>query len=269
MSHATVHYEVRDGIAEILLDCPPVNAITEALMDGILALLDQASRDRGVKAVILGSAVPNRFCAGLHLAEMSMASFEKKWELVDKLYSGLFDAQLRLGKPSIAAVNGTARGGGMTLAVSCDMLIASDMATFGYPEIDVGVTPAIHYTHLPRIIGRHRAFDLLFTGRSFGSEEALRLGLVNAVVPESEVLHKARELARVFCSKSPLVMQLGRKAFYKAIDIEYRKGVACAVEHFANVAGTADAIEGMTAFAENRRKPVWPSDQSGGAFAKR
>jgi len=260
MSNAMVHYEVRDAVAEILLDCPPVNAITETLMDRVLAFLEQASRDRGVKAVILGSAVPHRFCAGLHLSEMSTASFEKKWALVDKLYSGLLDAQLRLGKPSIAAVGGTARGGGMTLAISCDMLIASDTATFGYPEIDVGVTPAIHYTHLPRIIGRHRAFDLLFTGRSFGADEALRLGLVNAVVPESEVLNKARELAQVFRAKSPLVMQLGRKAFYKAMDIEYRKGVASAVEHFANVAGTADAIEGMTAFAE-RRKPVWPSNQ--------
>jgi len=258
MSSATIHYEVHNSVAEIILDCPPVNAITEALMDRVLALLDQASKDRGVKAVILGSAVPNRFCAGLHLHEMSTASFGKKWMLVDKLYSGLLDAQWRLGKPSIAAVNGTARGGGMTLAVSCDMLIASDTATFGYPEIDVGVTPAIHYTHLPRIIGRHRAFDLLFTGRSFGADEALRLGIVNAVVPESEVLSRAREVAQVFCTKSPLVMQLGRKAFYKAIDIEYRNGVASAVEHFANVAGTADAIEGMTAFAE-RRKPAWPS----------
>jgi enoyl-CoA hydratase/carnithine racemase len=255
-----VHYEVRNGVAEVLLDCPPVNAITEALLERVLALLEQAGRDRAVQAVILGSAVSHRFCAGLHLDEMSAASLEKKWMLVDKLYSGLLDTQSRLGKPSIAAVNGTARGGGMTLAVSCDMLIAADTATFGYPEIDVGVTPAIHYTHLPRIIGRHRAFELLFTGRSFGADEALRLGLVNAVVPEPEVLNKAREVAQVFCAKSPRVMQLGRKAFYQAIDIEYRKGVASAVEHFANVAGTADAIEGMTAFVE-RRKPVWPSAQ--------
>jgi enoyl-CoA hydratase len=98
----------------------------------------------------------------------------------------------------------------------------------------------------------------LFTGRSFDAGEALRLRLVNAVVPESEVLTKARAIAQIFCNKSPLVMQLGRKAFYKAIDIEYRKGVASAVEHFATVAGTADATEGMTAFAE-RRKPTWPS----------
>ena len=180
---------------------------------------------------------------------------------MEKLYLGLFDAQARLGKPSIAAVNGTARGGGMTLAVSCDMLVAADDASFGYPEIDVGVTPAIHYTHLPRIIGRHRAFELLFTGRSFGAAEALQLGLVNEVVPEAQVMERARAIAQQLAAKSPLVMRLGRQAFYKAVDVEYRRGVASAVEHFGNVAGTEDAREGMAAFVE-KRKPAWPSNSA-------
>lgn len=256
----TVTYTVQASVAEILLDSAPVNAITDAMLDQLLAHMDRAARDPAVKAVILGSAVPGRFCAGLHLNEMGNARFEHKLGLVEKLYSGLFDAQARLGKPSIAAVGGTARGGGMTLAVSCDMLIAADTATFGYPEIDVGVTPAIHYTHLPRIIGRHRAFELLFSGRSFAAAEALQLGLVNEVVPEAQVLQRAREWAQRFCQKSPLVMRLGRQAFNKALDIEYRRGVASAVEHFGNVAATADAQEGMAAFVE-KRPPVWPSDQ--------
>ncbi len=190
-------YTVRQSVAEILLNCPPVNAITEAMMDQLLQHLADAARDPAVKAVILGSAVPGRFCAGLHLSEMGNADFEHKLALVEKLYSGLFEAQTRLGKPSIAAVSGTARGGGMTLAVSCDMLIASDTASFGYPEIDVGVTPAIHYTHLPRIIGKHRAFELLFTGRSFSAAEALQLGLINQVVPEAQVLERARHRTAV------------------------------------------------------------------------
>lgn len=253
-------YTVRQSVAEILLNCPPVNAITEAMMDQLLQYLDDAARDPSVKAVILGSAVPGRFCAGLHLSEMGNADFEHKLALVEKLYSGLFEAQTRLGKPSIAAVSGTARGGGMTLAVSCDMLIAADTASFGYPEIDVGVTPAIHYTHLPRIIGKHRAFELLFTGRSFSAAEALQLGLINQVVPQAEVLERARAIAQQFCRKSPLVMKLGRQAFHKAIDVEYRRGVASAVEHFGNVAATDDAREGMAAFVE-KRPPVWPSDQ--------
>ena len=254
----TLHYEVREHVAEIMLEGPPVNAITEAVMDQLIALFARAGQDPGVRALILGSRVPGRFCAGLHLHEMAHKTFEQKHALVEKLYTGLFDAQMQLGKPSIAAVNGTARGGGMTLAVSCDLLVAADTATFGYPEIDVGVTPAIHYTHLPRIIGKHRAFELLFTGRSFGAAEALQLGLINQVVPEGQVLESARALAQVLCGKSARVVQMGRKAFHQAVDIEYRKGIGAAVEHFANVAGTADAIEGMQAFAE-KRKPHWPA----------
>lgn len=256
---SNIHYDIVDNVAEIMLDCPPVNAITEALMDSLLGMLRSARNDARVKAVILGSRVPKRFCAGLHLSEMHGKSFEQKHALVEKLYMGLFDAQQALGKPSIAAVAGSARGGGMTLAVSCDMLIASDTATFGYPEIDVGVTPAIHYTHLPRIIGKHRAFELLFTGRSFDAAQALQMGLVNAVTNEAEVLIKARELAQIFCAKSPKVMRMGRKAFHAAVDVEYRRGVSAAVEHFANVSATADAQEGMQAFSE-KRKPRWPSD---------
>ncbi|NYT62586.1 enoyl-CoA hydratase/isomerase family protein [Alcaligenaceae bacterium] len=257
---STIDYCVRDSVAEILLNSAPVNAISEPMLDELLSAINKAATDDSVHAVIIGSAVPRRFCAGLDLKAIHDTSFEHSFSLVNKLYSGLFDAQASLGKPSIAAVSGTARGGGMTLAVSCDMLIASDTASFGYPEIDVGVTPAIHYTHLPRIIGKHRAFELLFTGRTFNAAEAHALGLVNAIVPEEEVMNRARAIAQSFCQKSPQVMRMGRNAFHKAIDIEYRRGVASAVENFGNVVVTADAKEGMTAFVE-KRQPKWPSAQ--------
>lgn len=253
-----LNYQVNNGVAEIAFNAPPVNAITAPLMRELLGRLEQARTDSTVRAVILASDVPGRFCAGLHLSEMVDASLSQKHALVEMLYQQLFDAQMRLGKPSIAAVRGTARGGGMTLAVSCDMLVAAETATFGYPEIDVGVTPAIHYTHLPRIVGRHVAFELLFTGRTFDANEALRLGLVNAVVPEDDVLPRARAIAQVLAAKPPHVLRLGREAFYTALDTEYRKGVANAVNHFAAIAATDDAAEGIRAFTEKRR-PVWPS----------
>lgn len=254
---SVVEYIVQNEIAEIRFSNPPVNAITSAVLEGLLSHLASAKADKSVKAVLLTSAVPKRFCAGLDLAAMKQDGFEAGLARVEQLYSGLFDAQCSLGKPSIAVVDGAARGGGMTVAVSCDMLVASEHATFGYPEIDVGYTPAIHYTHLPRIVGRHRAFELLFSGRSFSAQEALSLGLVNCVT-EGDPLAKAREMAAAFAKKSPLIMKLGRQAFYKAIDIEYRRGVASAVEHFGNVAATADADEGLAAFVE-KRAPQWPS----------
>lgn len=255
---STIHYEVRDRVAEILLDSPPVNALNEAMIDGLLEGLRRAADDDSVRAVILGSAVPRRFCAGLQLDALHGASPSRSYALVDKLYNGLCDAQFRLGKPSIAAVGGTARGGGMTLAIHCDMIVAADTATFGYPEIDVGLIPAIHYTHLPRIVGRHRAFDLLFTGRTFGADEAMSLGLVSRVVPAQDVMDAARALAQTLCTKSPEVMRMGRLAFMRANDTDYRRGVATAVENFGNVFSTEASKEGISAFVE-KRKPYWQS----------
>src|SRR4029077_17325871 len=103
------------------------------------------------RAVVLMSAVPKRFCAGLDLKILLGKSDAKVRKFLQELYIGLFDAQYNLGKPSIAAVAGAARGGGMTIAVSCDVVLAGESATFGYPEIDVGLTPAIHFAHLPRL----------------------------------------------------------------------------------------------------------------------
>jgi enoyl-CoA hydratase/carnithine racemase len=165
-----IHYEVSEHIAEIRIDHPPVNGLNIALIDGIIVALNRAAVDDEVRAVLITSAVPRRFCAGLDLdALLTDESGTEIHRVVEKLYVGLSDAQSALGKPSIAVVNGAARGGGMTLAISCDVLIAGKSASFGYPEIDVGMIPPIHFVQLPRVVGRHRAFEFLFTGRSFGA----------------------------------------------------------------------------------------------------
>jgi enoyl-CoA hydratase len=162
--------------------------------------------------------------------------------------------QADLGKPSIAAVNGAARGGGMTLAILCDVIVAAQGATFGYPEINVGLVPAIHFAHLPRIVGRHRAFELLFTGRSFGAEEAASLGLVSRVVADETLHDEVLALARAFATKSPAAMRLGRAAFMRAND--YRQDIDAAVEDFCRVVATPGAQEGLRAFSE-KRPPKW------------
>jgi enoyl-CoA hydratase len=148
--------------------------------------------------------------AGLDLNILLGKSEQKVRGLVQELYVRLHDAQYNLGKPSIAAIGGAARGGGMTMAISCDVILAGQSATFGYPEIDVGVIPAIHFVHLPRIVGRHRAFELLFTGSSFGSEEANRLWLDSSIVPDEELDSHTQGLAETFAAKSAIVMNLGR-----------------------------------------------------------
>jgi enoyl-CoA hydratase/carnithine racemase len=251
-----VSYQVSEHIAEIQLSSGPANAMSEAMIDEILLALDTAKNDATVRAVLLTSANPKIFCAGLELDALRKSTSTQANRLLEKLYPKLCDAQYHLGKPSIAVVAGAARGGGMTLAISCDMIIASASATFGYPEIDVGVPPAIHFTHLPRIIGKHRAFDLLFTGRAFSAQEAFGLGLISRVLPDDQIQDEARKLARLLTKKSPEVMRMSRAAFVRANDTGYRQGVSGAVETFCNVLSTDDAKEGLAAFIE-KRKPQW------------
>jgi enoyl-CoA hydratase/carnithine racemase len=252
---AGVRYDVVDRIAEITLDAPPMNTLTLDMLGEIVAAFRRAGADEAVRAVILRSAAQKTFSAGLDLdAVVKGDRGLHVHKLLEKLYIELADAQYNLGKPSIAAVHGAARGGGMTLAISCNMTIAAETATFGYPEIKVGLLPAIHFIHLPRIVGRHRAFDLLFTGRSFSAAEAAGLGLVARVVPEPELGAAAREVARGFAALSPLVMRFAHGAFMRFND--YRPEIGHVTESFCTVAATEDAREGLNAFLD-KRPPRW------------
>ncbi|MGC1235819.1 MAG: enoyl-CoA hydratase/isomerase family protein [Xanthobacteraceae bacterium] len=248
-----IRYDVSGSIAWIRLARPPVNALDLAMVRGVIAALKRAADDDAVRTVVIASAVAKRFCAGLDIAALAGRSPNETRTLVHELYVGLFDAQYHLGKTSIAAVNGAARGGGMTLAVSCDIIVAAESATFGYPEIDLGVLPAIHFVHLPRIIGRHRAFELLFTGRAFEAERAATLGLVNRVVPDAELETEALKLAGEFAAKPQAAMRAGRAAFMRQIDRDYRRGIAQAVEDFCEIIATEAAQARLRAFAEKGR----------------
>lgn len=253
-----VRYAVRDRIAEIHLCHAPVNALDVDLLDALIAALQRANEDASVRAVLLASDLPGRFCAGLDMKKLMAAKPGDVHALLTRLYIRLYDAQFNLTKPSISVVSGAVRGGGMTVAISSDMIVAADTATFGYPEIDVGVLPAIHYAHLPAIVGKHRAFDLLFTGRTFTAQEAQELGLVARVEPEDQLLDQARALAQSLANKPPQVLAMGRRAFVYANDNDYRRKLATAVEVFCNAAATPEAAEGLSAFVE-KRTPVWPS----------
>ena len=254
MSKAAVEYGVAEQITEIRLNCPPVNALSLAMLEELVAAVKRASADETVRAVLLTSGVRDRFSAGLDLHGLIGKSCEQVRALLDKLYVELSETQYALGKPSIAVVNGAARGGGMTLAISCDVIVAGESATFGYPEIDLGLVPAIHFVHLPAIAGRHRAFELLFSGRSFAAAEAASLGLASRVVPDEKAEDEARALARTFAAKAPSTMRVARAAFMRAN--EHRSAIAHAVELFCNVTATPQAQEGLRGFVE-KRAPRW------------
>jgi enoyl-CoA hydratase len=256
VSFVSVDYQVVDRTAEITMRRHPVNAIDHQLIDDLLAAFAKAKADPGVRAIILASAFTRAFSAGMDLAMIRNGRGIDLRRFLEKLYFGMHDAQYRMGKPTIAALTGPARAAGVTLAVSCDVIVASDEASIGYPEIDVGLIPAMHFVHLPRQIGRHKAFELLFSGRPIPAIEAERRGIVNYVVPPAQVVDKARDLARDFASKSPTVMQLARDSFMRANDYEYRRSIENTVETICNIIELDDAREGLAAFNE-KRPPRW------------
>lgn len=251
MSAALVHYAVSDAVAEITLDRGPVNALSMPLIDGLLDALGKAKDDPSVRAVVIASA-HKVFCAGLDLDIVRGKRGLEAKAFLERLYFALNDVQYRMGKPTIAAVDGAARAGGMTIAVSCDMIIAGDAATFGYPEIDVGLIPALHFVQLPRLVGKHQAFGPLFLGDPFDAATAFRMGLISEIVPKGSALDRARTLARRFAEKSPAVMKIGRDAFMRAVDADYRRAIEHAADSFALVASTQDCQEGLDAFVEKR-----------------
>jgi enoyl-CoA hydratase len=252
MSSDLVRYSTSDGIAELMLDRAPVNALSMPLIDALLAALAKARDDETVRAVIIGST-QKVFCAGLDLDLVRGKPAIETMTFLEKLYFALNDTQYRMGKPTIAAIDGAVRAGGMTIAISCDMIIAGDGSTFGYPEIDVGLIPAIHFVQLPRLVGKHQAFGPLFLGESFDAPTAFRMGLLSEIVPKGTALERAREIARRLAAKSPVIMKIGRDAFMRAIDADFRRSVENAAESFAVVASTEDCQEGLNAFVEKRR----------------
>ena len=251
-----IHYEIRDRVAEITIDRPPVNALSLELIEGVIAAFRRAAADDRARAVLLTSANPKVFCAGLDLDIVKGRPGRDMRQFLERLYVEYNDVQYRLGKPSIAAVAGAARAGGMTLAVSCDMIVAGEAATFGYPEIDVGLIPAIHFVILPKIIGRHRAFELLFGGKAFSAARAEALGLINRIVPTDQVLDEARALARDMAGKAASVMRFGRNAFHRANALDLHRSIEDVADALAAVVELPEAQEGLSAFVEKRR-PNW------------
>ncbi len=249
-------YEVTDRVAILRMHRAPVNAIDHPMIDAIHEAMLRADNDPQVRVMLIASALDNMYCGGMDLKMIAAGDALDLRHFVDKFYMRTMDIQYRLRKPSIAVINGPARGAGMTLAINCDMIFAADDIDLGYPEIDVGVIPAIHYVHLPRQISRHQAFELLFGGEPISALEAARMGLVNRVLPRQELLDGALEYAARLAQKSPTIMALGRASFMRANDLDYRRNVENQIETLCNVFSTADGREGLQAFIE-KRAPRW------------
>ena len=251
-----VNYSIDGTTAVIALNRAPVNAIDHAMIDAIHEAMLLADDDDNVRAVIITSALDGMFCGGMDLRMVAAGDSLDLREFVTKFYMKTMDIQYAMSKPTIVAINGPARGAGMTLSITSDVIVAADDIDLGYPEIDIGLIPAIHYMHLPRQISRHKAFELLFAGKPISAAEAEQLGLLNHIVPRNKLMDKALELGLQFAEKSPTIMALGRQSFMRANDLDYRRNVENQIETLCNIYSTKDGREGILAFVE-KRKPVW------------
>jgi enoyl-CoA hydratase len=244
-----VHLEVADGVATIRLDRPPMNALNVTVQEEIRAAANEASERDDVRAVIVygGERV---FAAGADIKEMAEMSFTDMAHRSGPLQSSL-TAVARIPKPVVAAVTGYALGGGCELALCADIRIAAEDAKLGQPEILLGVIPGAGGTQrLARLVGPSKAKDLVFTGRFVGAEEALRIGLVDTVVPAADVYAEAHRWAARFASGPAFALRAAKEAIDRGIETDLDTGLEIERQSFAALFATADRSIGMTSFVE-------------------
>ena len=257
----TVLYQVEAGVARVTINRPERrNAMSWEVMRGLRQVLSEAAQDSEVRVVVLAGAGDEAFCAGADLGKMTgadepeagiLAVHEARGVLAD-----VFRALWELGKPTVARVQGFALAGGFGLALACDLVVASERARFGAPEVNVGLWPYMITVPLVRSMPPKQALELMLTGRRVDAAEALRLGFVTRVVPHGELDAAVTELAETLAAKSPAVMKLGRDAFYAVWDMAAPEALAHLHAMLSLTAQTEDAAEGIAAFLE-KRSPRW------------
>jgi enoyl-CoA hydratase/carnithine racemase len=257
MTDAELLYEVADGVATLTINRPERrNALSWTLVGELRDRVAQAREDPAVRVVVLTGAGDRAFCAGADLSGMRADEGYASVHQGRGELARLFDDLWHLGKPTIARVRGYCLAGGFGLALSCDLVVASDDATFGTPEIDVGLWPYMITVPLTRSMPPKRALELMMTGRRVGAAEGLDLGFLTRVVPVDELDTSVDELAATLASKSPSVMQLGRDSFYAVWDQSAEAALAMLHPMLTVTTELEDAAEGIAAFSE-KRPPRW------------
>jgi enoyl-CoA hydratase len=253
MAYDTLLFDLRDGIAFVTVNRPDkLNALNDRVIEELGQAADRIAGDDAVKGVILTGAGPKAFVAGADIADLAA--------------QGPFDGKARAlrgqavlrrletcGKPVVAAINGYALGGGCELAMACHLRVAAETATFGQPEVKLGIAPGYGGTQrLPRLVGPGAALHLILTGETIDAREALRIGLVNKVVPAANVLAEAEALLRTILARGPLAVRLALEAVGHGLELPLDQGLLLEANHFGLLAATRDMKEGLTAFLEKR-----------------
>jgi enoyl-CoA hydratase/carnithine racemase len=255
-SYTTITYDDSDvPVARITLNRADKRNPIGPLTIGELVHAFEAARESEATRVVILTGAGTAFSAGGDLGSFSGA-IETKSPIRPRSLTELFPTMHALGKPIIAMVNGAAMGGGLGLMTACDVVVASDQATFGLPEIKVGLWPMMVMAEIVRNVGRKNALELMLTGRHVQAREAQALGLVTRVVPHDSLEAETVALARAVAAHSPATIALGLRAFYQCQDMAFAPGLAHLEKELDKVLALEDAKEGIMAFLQ-KRKPEW------------
>ncbi|MCK5593426.1 enoyl-CoA hydratase/isomerase family protein, partial [Candidatus Bathyarchaeota archaeon] len=234
-------YNKKNGIATITINRPKaLNALNEETLPEFFSILEDAEKDKNVRVVVITGAGEKAFCAGLDLKTVKDITVIKAVE-TSRLGQKLTLAIEELGKPVIAAINGYALGGGLELAMACDIRIASENARIGQTEVNVGLIPGWGGTQrLPRLVGKGIAKELVFTGKMIDAKTAERIGLINMVVPPEKLRSVVEELSKTIMSKPPIAIKLTKELINRSIETDLGTGLVHEAEAFGILSSTED-----------------------------
>lgn len=254
MAFNTLLVERSDGIATVTLNRPKaLNAINREMTRELAQVAEECERDPAVRVVIITGAGDRAFLAGADISEFQGVTPLEALGFSQRIQA-LYTRIERLPQPTIAAVNGFALGGGCELTQVCDLVIASETARFGQPEVNLGILPGAGGTQrLARLVGRHRAKEICLTGDMLDAHEAYRIGLVNRVVPPDRLMAEARAVAERLREKSAATLRLIKEAIDEGYDLALEAGLAVEAKAWAIAFATEDRTEGVAAFLEKRK----------------
>ncbi|MEV4732459.1 enoyl-CoA hydratase-related protein [Saccharopolyspora sp. NPDC049426] len=258
MSYQTLRTEIADGVAVVTINRPEVrNAVSRQVQNDLRAALAAFKQDDGVGVVVITGAGDRAFVAGADIAELKQ--YTKHTGLASEMQR-LYDEVEAFDKPTIAAVNGYALGGGCELAMACDIRIAATHAQFGLPETNLSVLPGAGGTQrLARLVGTGRAIEMILTGRRINAEQAREIGLVTSVVPPAELIATARATAAQILNKGPLAVRLAKLVIRSGMDADQRTGMVIERLAQALLYTSEDKLEGASAFLD-KRTPAFQGD---------